>query len=154
MRFLNKVEKLADDLLADLPPELLEEAREHVGQMLARKFSVNTPVNHDLREVDGAEASPSQPAPSGESWRGAAQIGQRDFPAENDGSESFCVPKNGTQSGSEAPSDEALYEEYKRQIKRVMRLKQDGGTSYDEAFAETARELGEFDEWKAKRLKT
>ncbi len=117
VRFLNKLEKMTDELLDAIPPQLRAEARAHAEAILEAKFAGGTLpeeevegaeadelpqlVNHDLKSGVQTAFEDTPAAPT--SW-GSAQGEICENPAKTCVPDQSCVPTDGYTTGHICPS--------------------------------------------------
>jgi hypothetical protein len=121
VQFINKFEKLADELLAAIPAEMHAEARAHIEATVRAKFEGEAgPVDHCIKS--GLQNDDAAHLSAQGSW-GSTHVRDREFRAENSGSGAIKVYKNGTQNAAYPPGDAPSEAEVHERVAVLIRGK-------------------------------
>jgi hypothetical protein len=143
VRFIEKVtaniDRLAGELLADVPEDIRAEAFEHIAAMLRQKQAGGESVTPMISTGDNEpEAERHFDAP--------AKTENSDFRAENgkapatDGDKLYP-------SRPRTVAPPATYETYRKALTFFLDERMRAGASLDQAVAQYEQEIGDFDEW-------
>lgn len=156
VRAVSKVEKLAEALRRDLPPEMRAEAREHLIAALAALDEaegtqdgeqVAAPVDPDLNTKRSTKLDEAEPPADRKSAK-SADIGLTGA-SKNAGSED--EPLYNLCSGSPSkPPPPATYETYRKALTFFLDEKQRAGMTLDDAVAAFEDEIGDEEAWTAR----
>jgi hypothetical protein len=151
VRAISKVEKLADELKRELPPEMRQEARAHLIAALAALDdeaegiqdgeTAADPVDLDLR-INRSTKSP-ETAPAAKVECTDTEITE---PAKNAGADDGVVYNLYTQPPAKT-APPATYETYRKSLTFFLDERMRAGASLDGAVAQFEHEIGDFDGW-------
>ncbi len=154
VRAISKVEKLADELKRELPPEMRQEARAHLIAALAALDDEAEGIQDAAEATQGGAAvhpdlknrkvdKTTEPDPPEDCQSAYTENTEAN---KNAGAEGVVMDKLSISSPQKSPPP-ATYETYRQALTFFLDERMRAGASLDQAVAQFDQEIGDFDEW-------